>query len=102
LICDAKPDVALVDIGLPDIDGYEVAARARAALGSECPPLIAVTGWGQDDDRRRAMETGFTQHLVKPVSPRALRRVLTDTATRCAVLAGGLAAEERCLERREP
>src|SRR5690606_39312450 len=46
---------------------------------SDLPPLIAVTGWGQADDRRRAMEVGFARHLVKPVSPRALRRVLVDT-----------------------
>jgi signal transduction histidine kinase len=76
LIVDGRPDLALVDIGLPDIDGYEVATRARERLGADCPPLIAVTGWGQDEDRRRAMEVGFARHLVKPVSPRDLRRAL--------------------------
>jgi signal transduction histidine kinase len=76
LISEFDPDVALVDIGLPDMDGYEVASRARAALGAKCPPLVAVTGWGQAEDRRRAIEVGFAKHLVKPVSPRDLRRVL--------------------------
>ncbi len=79
-IVDARPDVALIDIGLPDFDGYEVARRVRSELGDGCPLLVAVTGWGQEDDRRRAMEVGFSQHLVKPVSPRALRRVLVGAA----------------------
>ncbi|MEQ8894263.1 MAG: response regulator [Sandaracinaceae bacterium] len=74
-------DVALLDIGLPDIEGYEVAVRVRAELGSRCPTLIAVTGWGQESDRRRALEAGFDQHLIKPVSPRDLRRVLLDIAS---------------------
>jgi signal transduction histidine kinase len=76
LVSEVLPDVALIDIGLPDMEGYEVARRLRATLGATCPPLVAVTGWGQADDRRRAMEVGFSQHLVKPVSPRALRQVL--------------------------
>jgi signal transduction histidine kinase len=76
LIAEHDPDVALVDIGLPDMDGYEVAARARAELGAKCPPLIAVTGWGQDSDRRRALEGGFSKHLIKPVRPKDLKSLL--------------------------
>lgn len=99
LLEEVSPDVALIDIGLPDIDGYQVAARARAQLGPCCPPLIAVTGWGQADDRRRAMEVGFARHLVKPVSPRALRRVLVDTVHTTRERASEPPPEERWPER---
>ena len=69
------PDVALVDIGLPGIDGYEVARRIRAA-DSKRPLLIALTGYGQPEDRRRAAEAGFDSVLVKPVDPNALSDLL--------------------------
>jgi CheY-like chemotaxis protein len=69
------PDVALVDIGLPGIDGYEVARRVRAGHGSR-PLLIALTGYGQPEDRRRATEAGFDSLLVKPVDPSALSDLL--------------------------
>ena len=71
-----KPDVMLIDIGLPDLDGYEVARRIRAvpALQSIC--LIAVTGYGQDADKSRAHAAGFSEHLVKPIEFPALDRVL--------------------------
>jgi CheY-like chemotaxis protein len=61
------PDVAVLDIGLPVMDGYELASRLRASLGDAAPPLIALTGYGQDSDRDRALEAGFSQHLTKPV-----------------------------------
>lgn len=99
LIEEKAPDVALVDIGLPDMDGYEVAASARAKLGASCPPLIAVTGWGQADDRRRAMEVGFARHLVKPVSPRALRRALVESVHTSRERASEPPLEERWPER---
>ena len=69
------PDVALVDIGLPGIDGYEVARRIRAD-GERRPLLIALTGYGQPEDRRRADEAGFDSLLVKPVDPTALSSLL--------------------------
>jgi CheY-like chemotaxis protein len=69
------PDVALVDIGLPGIDGYEVARRVRGQ-GGRRPVLIALTGYGQPEDRRRATEAGFDQMLVKPVDPVALAELL--------------------------
>lgn len=69
------PDVALVDIGLPGIDGYEVARRVRAGHGSR-PLLIALTGYGQPEDRQRAAEAGFDSLLVKPVDPAALSDLL--------------------------
>jgi CheY-like chemotaxis protein len=75
-----RPDVALIDIGLPGLDGYEVARRVRA-LGPNCPVLIALTGYSQPEDRRRAQEAGFDAHLVKPVDPSALTRLLTTLET---------------------
>jgi two-component system, sensor histidine kinase len=69
------PDIALVDIGLPGIDGYEVARRVRA-LDKRRPLLIALTGYGQPEDRRRATEAGFDSLLVKPVDPSALTDLL--------------------------
>jgi DNA-binding response OmpR family regulator len=71
-----RPDVVLLDIGLPDLDGYEVARRLRATPWGAGLVLIAVTGWGEDDDRRRAAEAGFDHHLVKPVAPEALVALL--------------------------
>ncbi len=71
------PDVALIDIGLPGLDGYEVARRARAEAGRGVR-LIAVTGYGQPADRRRALEAGFDAHLVKPVNLEQLRRLLEE------------------------
>jgi signal transduction histidine kinase len=72
----ARPDVALIDIGLPDIDGYEVARRIKA--GSETGiTLIALTGYGQTEDKNRALAAGFDAHLVKPISIDRLSEVLT-------------------------
>jgi two-component system, sensor histidine kinase len=75
-----RPDVALIDIGLPGLDGYEVARRVRA-LGPNRPVLIALTGYSQPEDRQRAEEAGFDAHLVKPVDPAALTRLLTTLET---------------------
>ena len=66
-ILSEVPNVALIDVGLPGFDGYEVARRARSHLG-DTPVLIAMTGYGQPDDRARAFEAGFDNHVVKPVS----------------------------------
>jgi len=68
-------DIALVDIGLPGIDGYEVARRVRVA-DPRRPLLIALTGYGQPEDRQRAVEAGFDSLLVKPVDPVALAELL--------------------------
>lgn len=73
---EARPEVALVDIGLPGLDGYEVARQLRALLGSSIQ-LVALTGYGQADDKRKAAEAGFDRHLVKPVDPRLLEEVLS-------------------------
>ncbi len=74
----APPDVALIDIGLPGFDGNEVARRIRATLNGHSPCLIAMTGYGQPEDRGRAMEAGFNTYLVKPVDPETLARLLAE------------------------
>ncbi len=70
----------LIDIGLPDIDGYEVARRIRMLPGSRTKLLVALTGYGQEDDKRRALSAGFDQYLVKPVDVERLQNLLTDSA----------------------
>ncbi len=70
------PDVVLLDIGLPRMDGFEVAARLRAEPATREAYLVAMTGFGQEDARRRSQEVGFDCHLVKPVDPEALDEIL--------------------------
>jgi CheY-like chemotaxis protein len=72
------PQVALLDIGLPGMDGYELARRLRARYGPGTAVLVALTGWGQEEDRRRAQEAGFDHHLVKPVDLSDLRALLAQ------------------------
>jgi PAS domain S-box-containing protein len=74
-----RPDIVLIDIGLPGMDGYEVARRIRARRGAE-PILVAITGYGRADDRQRSHEAGFDAHLTKPVSPDYLVEVLATLA----------------------
>lgn len=71
-----QPDVVLVDVGLPGIDGHEVARRIRSAPGGERAVLLALTGYGQQEDRKKALAAGFDDHLVKPVDPARLCTVL--------------------------
>jgi CheY-like chemotaxis protein len=71
------PDVALVDIGLPVLDGYEVARRLRGRLHGDVV-LIAMSGYGQEEDRARSREAGFDAHLVKPVGLERIQQVLAD------------------------
>src|SRR5262249_53980080 len=61
-----QPDLVLLDIGMPGLNGYDAARRIRAQQGDRPIRLIALTGWGQDEDRRRSHEAGFDAHLVKP------------------------------------
>src|SRR5688572_23890454 len=70
------PEVVFLDIGLPELDGYEVARRLRAKPEGRALKLIALTGWGHDEDRRRALEAGFDHHVVKPVTAKTLRELL--------------------------
>jgi signal transduction histidine kinase/CheY-like chemotaxis protein len=73
-----RPEVALIDIGLPGLDGNEVARRIRSLLGGDEISLIAMTGYGQPEDRRRALQAGFDRYLVKPVDPAVLSQLLRD------------------------
>jgi CheY-like chemotaxis protein len=84
---ESRPDVALIDLGLPDIDGHEVARQIRAAL-SRSIVLIALTGYGSAEDQRLAAESGFDLHLVKPVDAPELARIFEDIA-RSRAEAGG-------------
>jgi CheY-like chemotaxis protein len=71
-----QPQAVLLDIGLPGMDGYEVARRLREQPQHRGLLLVAITGYGQDDDRVRSREAGFDHHLVKPVDPETLSHVL--------------------------
>jgi PAS domain S-box-containing protein len=79
LVSEFRPDLVFLDIGLPEMNGYEVAARVRADPGIEQPVLIALTGWGSEEDRRQAHAAGFDRHLVKPVDSAKLNAVLAET-----------------------
>ena len=76
------PEVVLLDIGLPKLNGYEVAQRIRENTWGKSMFLIAVTGWGQEEDRQRSSEVGLNVHMVKPVEPAALERLLAELHTR--------------------
>jgi PAS domain S-box-containing protein len=73
-----RPDVVFLDLGMPGMDGYEVARRLRKTPGLEKTVLAALTGWGQQEDRRRTAEAGFDHHLVKPPEPKAVEGLLAD------------------------
>jgi signal transduction histidine kinase/ActR/RegA family two-component response regulator len=73
-----RPDVVLLDIGLPKLDGYGAARHIRQRPWGKTMPLVALTGWGQDEDKRRAMEAGFDHHLTKPVDPADLEKLLAS------------------------
>lgn len=73
-----RPQVVLLDIGLPKLNGYEVAQRIRQQDWGAAMFLVAITGWGQDEDRRRSEDVGMNLHMVKPVEPGALDRVLAE------------------------
>jgi PAS domain S-box-containing protein len=74
-----RPDVAVLDIGMPGMTGYEVARRIRSEPWGRAVVLVALTGWGQEEDKRRATEAGFDRHLTKPVDPAALDGLLAAT-----------------------
>jgi signal transduction histidine kinase len=80
-----RPEVAFLDIGLPGIDGYELAHRLRQLPGLEEVMLVALTGYGHDEDRRRALEVGFDEHLTKPVGFDTLQRLLAARAVAAGV-----------------
>ena len=73
-----KPDIAILDIGLPGINGYEVARMIRKMPELHNVWLVAMTGWGKEEDRQRSMEAGFNAHLVKPVELQDLEALLSN------------------------
>ena len=76
-----QPEVVLLDIGLPEIDGYEVARRIRKHYSLQSILLVALTGYGQDTDRQRSQEAGFDHHLVKPASFVEIKKLLHPAAS---------------------
>jgi CheY-like chemotaxis protein len=78
-----KPHIAFLDIGMPVMDGYEAARRIRNILGPSVF-LIALTGWGQDEDKRRSREAGFDHHLTKPPAPETVERLIANCGERSA------------------
>jgi CheY-like chemotaxis protein len=80
LVDELSPDVVFVDIGMPNINGYEVARTLRRFPGHQSLRLVAVTGWGQLQDKQRAIDAGFDEHLTKPITPEDIERVLSDLA----------------------
>jgi CheY-like chemotaxis protein len=86
MFAERKPDVALLDIGMPKLDGYEVARRIRAMPQGGSALLIAVTGWGQAGDRTRSAEAGFDHHLTKPVDYDVLAKLISAKKSRLRVV----------------
>lgn len=82
---DFRPDIVLLDIGMPGLDGYEVARRLRALRKDPPLRIVAVTGWGQETDRQKSQEAGFDVHLVKPVDANELARVLGENRRNAAL-----------------
>jgi CheY-like chemotaxis protein len=80
LATELKPIAGVIDIGLPDIDGYDLARRLRDVVGSDLL-LIATSGWGTEDDKQRAREAGFDHHFTKPVDVDAIHSLLSRKAT---------------------
>jgi CheY-like chemotaxis protein len=79
-----RPDVIVLDIGMPRMNGLEACRRIREQPWSQGIFIVALTGWGQDDDKRRSHEAGFDHHLIKPVEPAALEQLLESVAVRKA------------------
>ncbi len=81
-VADLRPDIVLLDIGMPDLDGYETCRRLRAEPFGQSAYIVALTGFGQVRDRERALADGFDAHLTKPADPRILQELLTARAAR--------------------
>jgi CheY-like chemotaxis protein len=79
-----RPSIMLLDIGMPGMDGLEVARRVRQRPGSSGITLVALSGWGQEEDRRRSREAGIDYHMVKPLDLEELTRLLMDAAPEAA------------------
>jgi PAS domain S-box-containing protein len=86
---ERRPDVALLDIGMPGMNGYEVAQRVRSSPLGRSVVLIAITGWGQDSDKARALDSGFDHHFTKPVEPERIAELLRRQGRRGPQSPGG-------------
>src|SRR5262249_53291987 len=76
-VTEFRPDLVLLDIGMPGIDGYETCRRIRLDPFGRDVLIVALTGWGQEQDKRRAIDAGFDAHLTKPADPAVLERILS-------------------------
>jgi CheY-like chemotaxis protein len=77
-----RPDLVLLDLGMPVVDGYEVCRTLREQPGGDAMSIVALTGWGQESDRRRTQEAGFDDHLTKPIEPAQVERLLAEPPRR--------------------
>ena len=84
-----RPHIVLLDIGLPDVDGYQVANELRGRLGEECPLLVALTGYGQLEDREAALNAGFDHHVTKPAQLQDFQTALQLAAARSGIKQAG-------------
>ena len=73
-----RPELILLDIGMPRLNGYDTARQIRQQPWGKTIMLVALTGWGQEEDRRKSDDAGFDSHMVKPVEPRALEKLLAS------------------------
>jgi CheY-like chemotaxis protein len=81
MMAEFIPQVALIDIGLPGLNGYELARQVRSMPQLRDITLIAQTGWGTDDDRQQAREAGFQHHLTKPIDHQRLEKILAQATS---------------------
>ncbi|HET9105607.1 MAG TPA: PAS domain S-box protein [Steroidobacteraceae bacterium] len=88
IACRVEPEALLLDIGMPELNGYQLAERIRGTDWGRRALLIAITGWGQEQDRQRALAAGFDQHLTKPIDPSGLERLLLQRAAARPAAAG--------------
>ncbi len=84
-----QPDIAILDIGLPDLSGYEVARKLRVLMNGRPLYLAAMTGWGQHEDRTRAFAAGFDRHVLKPADAQKLREIVQSADEMLRTLGGG-------------
>jgi len=81
-VADLQPDVVLMDIGMPKLNGYDAARRIRGHASGKDTFLIALSGWGQEEDKVRSANAGFNAHITKPVDVSTLNKLLADHAVR--------------------
>jgi CheY-like chemotaxis protein len=93
-LAEFDAEVVLLDIGMPGMDGFEAAQRIRALPGGRDLRLVALTGWGQDDDRRRTAEAGFDEHLTKPVDAERLAALLVNDSEAVSLPGAQLSSRE--------